>query len=85
MMPSWKMWIALFVALTAAFICIHPDFDLQDGVLHKGFDIDGYAAFGPIARLDFLTTHSATSMIETSSAYAARTSDSLDLICVRLC
>ena len=80
-----KVGIALFVALTAAYICIHPNFDLQDGVLHKGFDIDGHQASAVVARLDCLTTDRAVVMSETSSAHVVNSADSLDLICVRIC
>ena len=80
-----KVGVALFVVLTAAYICIHPNFDLQDGVLHKGFDIDGLVFSAVVARLDCLTTLSAPVMSEPSSAHVVNSADSLDLICVRIC
>jgi len=85
MTSYWKVGIALFVALTAAYICIHPNFDLQDGVLHKGFDIDGLAFSAVVARLDNLTSESAVLMSEPSSAHVVNSANSLDLICVRIC
>jgi hypothetical protein len=75
--------IALFLVTVATYICIHPNFDLQDGVLHKGFDIDGHHAFARVARRDSLTTDRAVLMSETSSPHVVNSADCLALMCVQ--
>ena len=85
MMSYLKAGVVLSVALTAAFLCIHPSFDLQDGVLRNGFDLDAYPVSTILAWWDCPITGSPAAASENSSAQVARSSDPLDLICVRIC
>jgi len=86
-MKSWlQVGVAAAVVMTVTFITIHPDFDLLDGVLHKGHELtcQGPFALATPIKLDGLMAFSASS--PDPDSYPQRSGpDSLDLICVRLC
>jgi hypothetical protein len=84
-MPSLKVWIALLIALAAIYICVHPCFNLQAGVLHKGLDTGGSMVSVGFATIDLRGDNSQSLISEAHSAYVGNNSDSLDLICVRIC
>ena len=85
MVPYRGAGIGLSVLLAVAVMCIHPDFELNDGVLHQGSDAKAQRVFVDLGRADSLAGFAAALTVENSSAHIAKNSDSLDLICVRIC
>jgi hypothetical protein len=80
--------VALLVVLTAAFITIHPDFDLLDGVLHNGHDHDRILHAPMVAATtehqnELLITRQR--LLDSHSQRDEGSLVSLDLLCVRLC
>jgi hypothetical protein len=85
MVPFRKVVVSLSVVLAVAVLTVHPGFELKDGIFHKGFDGHVQRISADFARLDFLTDSREALAPETSSTHIASNSDSLDLICVRIC
>ena len=86
-MTVWvRRGVALAVILTAAFITIHPNFDLVDGVLHTSHDqsLAGAVVAALVHAADELSqaVHSSPEVFRQPDQGGV---DSLDLFCVRLC
>jgi len=85
MVPYRGAGIGLNVLLAIAVLCIHPNFELKDGVLHQGSDAKAQRVFVDLGRADSLASFAAALKVETSSTHIAKSANSLDLIGVRIC
>jgi len=85
MVPHGRAGIAVGVMLAVAVLTVHPNFELDDGIFHKGFETKAPQDSVDSSRLDCLASPGAALTQETSSTHVASNSDSLDLICVRIC
>jgi hypothetical protein len=86
-MKSWfQVGVVIGVVLTVALITIHPNFDLQDTVVHSSHDLTskGPMAMATPIKLDGLIASSLPSP-EPDPIHERRGPASLDLICIRLC
>jgi len=85
MVPYRRARIGLNVQVAVAVLCIYSNFELQSGVLHQGSDAKAQRVSVDLGRADSLASVAAALTVETSSTHIASNSDSLDLICVRVC
>jgi len=85
MVPCGKARIGVGVLLAVVVLCIHPNFELEDGVLHQGSDGKAQRISTDLGRADSLARFAAAHAVETSSTQIASNSNSHDLSCVRIC
>jgi len=83
--PYRRARIGLNVQVAVAVLWIYSNFELQNGVLHQGSDAKAQRVSVDLGRADSLASVAAALTVETSSTHIASNSDSLDLICVRVC
>ena len=85
MSPWLQKTVVVIVVITAAYITIHPDYDLLDFVLHSHDRI--VHAYAPVAIV--INPYRAMAALHFSTEafrHQDRSGpDSLDLLCVRLC
>lgn len=80
-----KRGTALAVVLIATFVLMHPDVNRLDGIFHPGHGIHQDFASGLTVAFEGLPVSTAITPLETASASSTSSTDSLDLLCARLC
>jgi hypothetical protein len=80
-----KVGTGLALAVIAAFVMIHPDVDLLEGIFHPGQDAHQELASAITVVLDGPPVVAATAPLDTTPVLTAYRPDSLDLQCARLC
>lgn len=80
-----KVGTGLALSVIAAFLLVHPDLDLLEGVFHQGYDVHQDLMSTTAVVLDGLPVVAATAPLDTTPVLTMFRPDSLDLLCVRLC
>ena len=80
-----KTGTGLALIVIAAFVMIHPDADLLEGLFHPRQDAHQDLAFAITVQLDEPPVVAATAPLDTTPVVTVYRPDSFDLQCVRLC